>query len=131
LCAVTAVTASSSISSTPLYTVRMEQASSDMNFLPTAVNEFIYMAEHGYAVNYNVPEYCKGVIPFKPPTEIATCPYTCDDDTCEQTCPNTCWNTCPNTCWSTCPVTCEPTCLQYTCENSCHAEPSCKIVCDP
>ncbi|MBU7026897.1 MAG: hypothetical protein HXS48_08140 [Theionarchaea archaeon] len=39
--AVTCVTASPRTSNTPLYTFRMEQASSEMNFLPTAVRVFL------------------------------------------------------------------------------------------
>jgi hypothetical protein len=44
--AVAAVTAKPSSPSTPLYTFRMEQASSKMNFLSTEVKEFLYLQEH-------------------------------------------------------------------------------------
>ena len=126
--AVAAVTASS-LPNTPLYTVRMEQASYKMGFLPTAVNEFAYTTAHGYTVQYDAGKAT--IIPLEPPTEVPTCPYTCDDDTCQQTCPDTCWSTCSSSCGGTCPATCEPTCEQQTCGDSCHTEPSCKIVCDP
>jgi hypothetical protein len=48
---VSTVIASSQISNTPLFTFRMEQASSEMNFLPTVVNGFIYTTENGYTLN--------------------------------------------------------------------------------
>lgn len=47
---ITYVAASTGTSYTPLYTFRMEQASSKMNFLPTEVNEFIYGAEKGHTL---------------------------------------------------------------------------------
>ena len=50
--AVTCVTASHQTLNTPLYTFRIEQASSEMNFLPTAVSEFTYNTRDGYTVNW-------------------------------------------------------------------------------
>ena len=51
--AVTCVTASTSLCNTPLYTFRIEQASSKMNFLPTAMNEFTSTTEKGYNLTYD------------------------------------------------------------------------------
>ena len=143
--AATTVKASSSISNTPLYTVRMEQASSGMNFLPTQVNEFTYITEKGYSVNYATLGYC-GVSPFstgdtcEPDTceletcEDPTCPWTCWQTcsyTCNPTCnSSTCLNTCPSTCRTcppTCPLTCEPTCREFTCVKTC--APTCPDTC--
>ncbi len=131
--AATAVTANPRTSNTPLYTLRMEQQSNELSFLPTEVNEFAYFAQEGYSLNYGADGNCgclgaRYVVPRWPytcgtcdeyycdePTHCgtcgtcgtcnSTCPYTCDDPTCPSTCPNTC-NTCPNTC---------KTCQQYTC----------------
>jgi len=115
--AVTAVTANSSPSATPLYTVRMEQASSEMNFLATPVNSFIYTAEKGYTVNCEVAKICnsKGCLAqfqTQPYDTCHTCWQTCI--TCGDTC-NTCVGTC-ETCWSTCGYTCGCTCDGWTCE---------------
>jgi hypothetical protein len=129
-----AVTANSLASSTPLYTLRMEQASNRMNFLPTAVNEFTYSAENGYTVDYTVNGCC--VQPLKPPTEFVTCPATCDEETCWSTCPETCWSTCPLTCDDpTCPATCAitcSTCTQPTCETceTCYTCPTQTSTCN-
>jgi len=110
LLAVTCATASS-WSSTPLYTFRMEQASSQMNFLPVERSGFTYTAEKGYSLNYGAG--CCFVNPLEEPTyweTCSTCEYTCEGGTCE----GTCYSTCPNTC-----ATCEPTCEQNTCWNTC------------
>ncbi len=122
------VTASSSFN-TPLYTYRMEQQSSSMNFLPREVNGFIYTAENGYTVNYGIHGCCS-IIPLEEPTVPATCPYTCQETcstcyyTCEgTTCEGTCYSTCPNTC-----CTCEPTCEEPSCWNTC--APTCS-TCKP
>lgn len=118
-CALAAVSASNWISSTPLFVYRMEQASSEMNFLPTPMNDFTYIAENGHNLNYEVFECCQynGVIPLKP-TEL-TCDFTCLPTSCQPTCDSTC-NTCPVTgCGPTCPYeTCRTcaTCDQYTCD---------------
>ena len=59
VCALTAVTAYPP-SHTPLFTVRMEQVSSEMKFLPTAVEEFVYTAEQGYELDFDAPvEQCR------------------------------------------------------------------------
>lgn len=105
-------------SNTPLYTYRMEQASSEMDFLPTEKNDFTYTTEGGYNLNYDVLGCCDDQNPL-----IQTWQYTCEFyetcdtcstcstcSTCPATCPNTCQNTCPYTCWNTCPVTCRNTC---------------------
>lgn len=100
---------------TPLYTVRMEQESNKMNFLPTEVNQFTYTAENGCTVLYEV-SLC-GVHPLEEPTVPETCPNTCDDETCYgPTCPETSCNTC-STCSSTCNTCTQPTC--ETCEETC------------
>jgi hypothetical protein len=142
-----AVTARSPPTSTPLYTIRMEQASSEMNFLPTAVSTFTYTTEKGYDLPY---AGCCGVPPSSAsetyedcttieitcwscwntclntcPNTCRTCPQTCPN-TCTNTCPNTCTNTCPNTCWNTCPNTCWDTCWN-TCEYTCEG-PECTTI---
>jgi hypothetical protein len=138
LLAIAAVSAHTQTTNTPLYTVRMEQASSKMNFLPTKVNEFTYITQKGFTLNHDVTgEFC-GANPLTGPgtcgetcpeticgstcetcpqhTCSATCPYTCDDPTCPYTCDDpTCSATCPYTCSATCPATCNPTCDEYTC----------------
>ena len=111
--AVTAVTASGQTSSTPLYTFRMEQASSEMSFLPTERNTFLYIAEKGHTVTYDVTGCCNAV-PL-----ITGGAYTCG--TCGRTCPNTCYSTCVSTCSSTCVSTCPETCVNtcHTCVSTC------------
>jgi hypothetical protein len=131
-CAVTAVAASpKSKVNAPLYTFRMEQASSNMNFLPTAMNGFEYTTEEGYTLDCNTGGCCNnsGVI-------YGTGYYTCPDETCEhcltyypaQTCEFTCHETCPITCHMTCPITCEYTC-PYTCKLTC--ADTCPYTCEP
>ncbi|MBU7025726.1 MAG: hypothetical protein HXS48_02200 [Theionarchaea archaeon] len=123
LLAVTTVVATSwGTSHTPLYIFRMEQVSSEMNFLPTEVNTFTYMAEKGYTLPW---ERVRGCFSAQP---LGTCPATCSGtcSTCKMTeecCLTsppgiTCPSTCSNTCWSTCPVTCYSTC-NYTCASTC------------
>jgi hypothetical protein len=90
------VTASSLASSTPLYTVRMEQASSQMHFLPTAVTEFTYTAAPGVELNYTVMESNS----IRGPNTQGTC-LTCLIETCQG----------DPTCESTCEFTCDPHCL--------------------
>ena len=119
--AVTAVTASPLITNTPLYTIRMEQLSNKMHFLPTLVNNFTYTAESGYNLNFDAPvEYCSTAEPLDHCTNYAT---TCDV-TCEPTCPGTAPCTCggytcdQTSCQDTCGTgeTCDPTsCDQDTC----------------
>ena len=96
--AITAVTASSWVN-TPLYTVRMEQVSNNMHFLPTEVNDFTYTAENGCNVTYDVSAYCDANA-----SGIDVQTYSGGD---------TCWlyYTCPFTCINniTCYWTCKPT----------------------
>jgi hypothetical protein len=101
------VTASPWSSNTPLYTYRMEQVSSKMNFLPTEQSIFAYTTEKGCTLDYTV----LGSGHIQPAEKLTT--RTCEGETCSSTCPNTCVDTCPNTCsGATCPNTCD----QYTCE---------------
>lgn len=112
------VTANSWTGMTPLYTIRMEQQSSEKHFLPTERNDFTYTAENGCTILYTAG-YC-GSLPAAETLIGPTCWDSCDgtcDLTCWETCPNTC-NTCWNTCQSTCPNTCQSTC-QSTCPNTC------------
>jgi hypothetical protein len=124
--AVGTVIASSQTVETPFYTVRMEQASSKMDFLPTAVTTFTYTAESGYTVHYDVTAWCGGKaaditegrscdgtcydptcpLTCNPTCDSSTCDtcegYTCEDTSCQLTC-DTCTNTCGFSCWETCP----------------------------
>ena len=133
LCTVLAVTAHSTLLHTPLYTIRMEQVSSRMNFLPQSVNEFTYTAKNECTLNYRAG-CCTSVEPLEITWEgdptCSTCDQeTCYGTTCEQTAcgGNTCstctqptcetcetCSTCPtqsSTCWNTCAgPTCKPTC---------------------
>ncbi len=114
--AVTAATANSLLMDTPLYTVRMEQASSNMNFLPTEVNSFTYITGNGYTLNHDVVGSCGATPLWTSPYTECTCVVSC-----WETCPcnPTCLPTCPETCnQPTCPETCEHTC-RYTCEKPC------------
>jgi hypothetical protein len=119
LFAAACVTASSQISSTPLYTLRMEQASGEMNFLPTETNGFYYTAENGYTLNYDASGRGYNV------ERLDTYQYTCEFyPTCNYTCPVTCGKTCPYTCdGHTCPYTCVYTCEGPTCWGSCSRGP--------
>lgn len=122
----TCVTASTT-GYTPLYTARMEQASSEMSFLPTAVHEFTYTVKGTFMLSCDTGNCCGGVLA----THSETC-YTCEGDTCDAltcstcpgqfTCDDTCALTCENTCGPTCLYTCSPTCL-----HSC--QPTCEITC--
>lgn len=131
--AITCVTANSLTSNTPLYTLRMEQASSKMHFLPTAVNEFAFTAEKGYELTCDIEGNCSingydndanllGTGASCVQTECNTCMTYCGQNTCEYTCPATCPVTCGyscggtcHTCWETCGKTCEET----TCPEEC------------
>ncbi len=106
-------------STSPLFAFRMEQVSSEMNFLPLEKNSFVYNTEKGCQIGSSPScGNCSNVgaifITYK-----ATCWYTCDG-TCGYTCVHTC-----NTCWYTCDGTCSPTCLRtcntcwYTCDGTC------------
>lgn len=116
---VTYATASFSVN-TPLYRYRMEQSSSKMNFLPTALNTFDYTVEKGYQVKCDV--LGNGIADegdVGTDSVVITCEttgYTCLP-TCASSCPDTCWPTCPNTCWYTCVYTCNITCS--TCDVTC------------
>ena len=129
--AVALVTATPLASKTPLYTYRMESASSKMNFLPTTMNSFIYTAEKGYTVynNLECSECGGGASPL-----FLTC-NTCDLDLCDETicatCPATCPYTCGggSTCSSTCPATCPATC-PITCSGETCSDTSCPVKCD-
>ena len=58
-CAITAVAAKPSAPDTPLYTFRMEEASSEMNFFPKQKSNFTYTAEKVYTVDFAVSaKYC-------------------------------------------------------------------------
>lgn len=124
LVAATFVTASPRILlNTPLYTMRMEQASNKMNFFPTEKGGFTYNAETKSTLNYDVG-ICYDVVEPPEPTPVPdTCEecrsvsYTCQWDTCFQTCANTCLSTCYYTCADTCVYTCD-TCVE-TCWNTC------------
>lgn len=121
--AITAVLASSWTFATPLYTVRMEQASSRMNFLPTEMKGFTYMTERGCSLNYDSLGYCS-VSPLsdRPTSPQILCKWTDPYSTCQSTC-STCPVTCPETCYTclveTCPDTCPMTCGGSTCNPPC------------
>jgi hypothetical protein len=100
-----------------LYTVRMEQASSEMNFLPTEQHNFTYTTEHGCTVDYTVSEYCS-ITGILGTGSLDTC-Y--GYPTCEGF--STCWQTC-NGWWThngyTCSISCGGwTCTPHTCCTSC------------
>jgi len=134
LVAATCVTASSWGGNTPLYTVRMEQASSKMNFLPTAVSGFIYTAGDGYTLDCEASASCSTCVPLVS-GGVNTCETCPGHITCWNTCPDTCEPSCEGTCFeptcsSTCPVTCE-TCTQPTCETceTCSTCVTCPSTC--
>lgn len=115
-CVVPFVTASS-LTSTPLFTLRMEQMSSEKNFLPTEKNEFTYTSEKGFTLGYEISGYSGGVNPLM--TEGSTCNPTCNVKTCITclTC-ESCFHcvTVNPTCDDlTCQRTCNPTCDEQTC----------------
>ncbi len=132
--AIAVVTASSPMSmNTPLYTLRMEKASSKMNFLPKTAEIYSYDAKNGHNLTYkdNYAFYDEKLLStYRCDTWCTcmvgeTCEWTCDY-TC-YTCVNTCWNTCVNTCHtcvetcSTCVSTCSETCVDTcsTCVETC------------
>jgi hypothetical protein len=125
LLAVTFVTATSMIqSTTPLYTFRMEQQSSKMNFLSTERNQFTYTIEPGCILNVGLAgEYCSGIHPLD--TGVWTCyGSTCGGDTCILTCPESCYGTCND---PTCQATCNPTCDEFTCSGPTCSYPTCDL----
>lgn len=100
--AIACATASSWTSHSPLYTFRMEQTSSEMNFLPAERNDFVYTAEKGYELNCDVStiprespqEESVIICTLICPTEAATCadPTECFINTCKETqCDRTCY----------------------------------------
>lgn len=122
--AVTAINANTQTVNTPLHALRMEQSSSRMDFLPTAVRGFVYATEKAYTLNYDVTGFCSNA------RLLATTPYeSCDEITCE-TCQKTCYDypscrvTC-NGCAGTYGVTCEG---GYTCWVTCEGE-TCGYTC--
>lgn len=137
VCAVAFVAASPQLkSNTPLYTYRMEQQSSEMNFLPTEMNGFTYNTEKGYTVNYHADNYCGAELLSTAPgqTFCATCFPECS--TSEWTCSGsyTCCITCfYQSCWGTCYTcpgqghTCDDTSCQATC-STCD-QPTCPDTC--
>lgn len=98
VCTVTAVTASTQSVHTPLYRIRMEQASSEMHFLPTEANTFTYTAEKGCSLDYGAASGIAVLSAEIPAATGMTCEYTCDDPTC------------PAVCLSTFRYTCTPPC---------------------
>jgi hypothetical protein len=149
LLAATVAAAWTPTQSTPLYTYRMEQSSSHMNFLPTERNVFTYNTEKGCMLNPIPEKYCGNVTPDAD-TSIGTCfghtcliscaGYTCGGSTCSVSCdnwtcyggtcyvscdvftchaPNTCQNTCPYTCWNTCSTCYGWTCSPTGCQQTC------------
>ncbi len=130
--ATTFVTATPRILSTPLFVLRMEHASSTLDFLPTNVNGFTYTTEKGHTLTCNVEAYeenssgATAAITYGDTCPAATCPNTCQHtcvstcETCVSTCQSTCVSTC-HTCASTCPQTCIDTCPAtcWTCKCPC------------
>ena len=94
------VTAHSSYQSdTPLYTVRMEQACSEMHFLPTATTAFTYTALQGCTLDYDIQKVENtDTTPNATWYNLTYCYFTCY------------WRTCR---YNTCNY---PTCKRYTCE---------------
>lgn len=109
--AVTCVTASPWTSNTPLYTFRMEQASSEKNFLPTPVRGFIYATEKGCDLGYDVLGCCDAAKPL----------YTCLNTACGFTCEGSCAKTCDTVLYG--PTCVLDTCLGPTCDT---CEPYCQ-----
>ena len=128
-----ATVTATALPNTPLYSIRMEQHSNKMGFLPTTVNGFCYTTENGCTVDSSGFSDCEPApVPTGFPETCITC--TTSESTCEETCPDTCYDTCPTacstfppTCMDTCPDTCWETCI--TCEGeTCPA--TCCNTCD-
>lgn len=121
--AVAFVTASPRSFNTPLYTFRMEQQSSEMNFLPGTMNTFIYTTEKGYTLDQDASgDWYSGFHWFLA-SEIS-CPtaITCEScSTCDSCliCPTDI--NCPTE-GSTCePTECGPnTCYETQCDRTCY-----------
>lgn len=104
----------------PLYTLRMEQVSNKMGFLPTEMNGFTYTAESGHTLNWAAAGCCSDVKPLSTSPGSTYC-ESCIPETCEESCEWTCFETCPYTC-STCQGqghTCDNTSCQATCWDTC------------
>lgn len=107
----------SSFTGSPLFSLRMEQQSSKMNFLPAEIKGFTYAAESKSCLTLDMSLCCNAVpLGPEPTSEQNPCEWTV------QTCPLTCLNTCPQTCQTcytclveTCPNTCSFTCGGSTC----------------
>ena len=145
---VAAVTADSSTTNTPLYMVRMEQVSSEMNFLPTTMNTFTYTTEKGCTVNYNINGYCgTNLLGTSGDTMSCTCWPQCwtTESTCTYnhtcypylTCYGhlTCYGypTCtPTLCQQTCATCVGYTCDQTSCQQTCATcdQPTCPDTCE-
>lgn len=116
--ALACVTASPPTSNTPLYTFRMEQASSESNFLPTAANEFTYNTKNGYTLSWGF--VTDGSFPYNGSGGVFELGYpsldwwdtcnkyqgtcyglTCDIRTCVCTCHYgiLCWESMDGFCW--------------------------------
>lgn len=117
LLALAAVTAQSQAVTTPLYNIRMDQATSKMNFSPVKGSMFTYTTVKGCIFMYNVFGGCANA---PQSTESNPCPVT-NQETCQRTC-----LTCPATCLPTCPATCGVTC--DTCVVTCGS--TCPSTCD-
>ena len=120
--AVNAVGARPSTSDTPLYTLRMEEASSEMNFLPTEMNTFTYTAEKGFTVGQKISTWSSEVHKFRDsaivcPT-VNTC-FTCS--TCDSCLICHTISNCPTEGSSTCEQTecILETCMQTVCGQTC------------
>ena len=122
------VTASPGVQSkTPLYTIRMEQASSNMHFLPTEVNEITYTTTQGYTLTCDIPTWKSNS------TEPGSTYWVTHDCTCWGTMHCTCWLTVDCTCWHTLNCTCWDTgyctCSPFTCWYFSCFDFSCWISC--
>lgn len=117
-CAAAFAAASPRSVTTPLYTARMEQASSEMRFLPTTMNTFTYITREGYTLDHEASgDWYSGYHWFLA-SEIS-CPTVVTCESCI---------ICPTD--INCPTegsTCEPTecfmntCLDTQCDRTCYA----------
>ena len=132
------VTAGSQAATTPLYTIRMEQQSNKMHFLPTAVTEFTYTTESGVILGTVKGCIVKPLLTGEPICYLTgeTCKATCSTcSTCSSTCGYTCGCSCGftcDTCIATCGTTCNPTCDAITCDSciqTCITCSSCSLTC--
>ncbi len=135
VCAITVAASSGTYS--PLYMIRMQQASDKMHFSPATMSGFTYNTEPGCTVGYYAAARCGAELLNTAPGETFcdTCPPECY--TFEGTCMGsyTCCITCFfETCWITCETcegqgyTCDDTSCQDTCVGTCD-EPTCSYTC--